>query len=331
MRLDRSVRRALASPGTPLDSATRAYFEPELGHDFNSVRVHADSAAAESAHAINALAYTVGRHVVFGRGRYAPTTLQGQQLLAHELAHVVQQGGDGAFAAAGPLPIDGDPSSALERTAEDASTSAIAHRTPRLDRQLASQQVQRQVEKPGIDLAPRLPTMTDQELQDRYDWIVDHFLRATQSTLGDDKLQSEAGEIGAILANRAGRTFDAADIARMRKFFEANAKAPQPKSCIATLNEGVKLVLSEPKQKTAGSVDETAARLQQGGHAGNVREVGFLDRRGRPTTGTVSPVQLARKRVGRGSRAGRGRSRLERLRDEPYGWLPQRHAVSRQH
>lgn len=81
----------LQSPGQPLDAASRAYFEPRFGHDFSQVRVHAGAKAAESARAVNALAYTVGRHVVFGHGRFAPYSAAGQRLLAHELAHTVQQ------------------------------------------------------------------------------------------------------------------------------------------------------------------------------------------------------------------------------------------------
>jgi len=67
--------------------------EPRFGHDFSQVRVHTNAKVAESARAVNALAYTVGRDVVFGVGQYAPTTSAGQRLLAHELTHVVQQQG----------------------------------------------------------------------------------------------------------------------------------------------------------------------------------------------------------------------------------------------
>jgi len=62
-------------------------------YDFSQVRIHTDTQAAESARAINAVAYTVGRHIVFGSGQYAPGTTAGQRLLAHELTHVVQQTG----------------------------------------------------------------------------------------------------------------------------------------------------------------------------------------------------------------------------------------------
>jgi hypothetical protein len=67
--------------------------EPRFGHDFSRVRVHTDAQAAESARQVNALAFTVGRHIVFGEGRYAPAAEEGNRLLAHELAHVVQQRG----------------------------------------------------------------------------------------------------------------------------------------------------------------------------------------------------------------------------------------------
>lgn len=85
------VHEVLQSSGQPLDPGTRAFFEPRLGHDFSRVRVHADPSAARSASAVSAEAYTVGPHVVFRAGTYAPNTRSGRWLLAHELAHVVQQ------------------------------------------------------------------------------------------------------------------------------------------------------------------------------------------------------------------------------------------------
>src|SRR2546423_9515189 len=79
------------SPGRPLDSTTGALFEKRFGHDFSRVRVHDDSRAAATASALRASAYTLGSDIVFGAGAYAPATQQGRSLLAHELAHVVQQ------------------------------------------------------------------------------------------------------------------------------------------------------------------------------------------------------------------------------------------------
>jgi hypothetical protein len=83
----------LEAPGRPLDAETCGFFEARLGHDFSKVRVHTDAPAAESARAVNALAYTVGGDVVFGAGQYQPNATAGRQLLGHELMHVVQQHG----------------------------------------------------------------------------------------------------------------------------------------------------------------------------------------------------------------------------------------------
>jgi outer membrane protein OmpA-like peptidoglycan-associated protein len=85
------VHDVLSSPGQPLDFPTRAFFEPRFGRDFSAVRIHADPRAAASAAALRARAYTVANDVVFGDGHYAPDGTPGRGLLAHELAHVVQQ------------------------------------------------------------------------------------------------------------------------------------------------------------------------------------------------------------------------------------------------
>lgn len=85
------VYEVLRSPGQPLDSATRAFVESRFGHDFGKVRVHTDAQAAESARAVNAVAYTVGQSIVFGTGQFRPYSAEGRHLIAHELAHTIQQ------------------------------------------------------------------------------------------------------------------------------------------------------------------------------------------------------------------------------------------------
>jgi Domain of unknown function (DUF4157) len=87
------VDQVLARPGQPLDGGVRRFMERRFGHDFSRVRVHADAQAATSARAVDSHAYTVGDHVVLGASNYAPSTIAGRRLLAHELAHVVQEGG----------------------------------------------------------------------------------------------------------------------------------------------------------------------------------------------------------------------------------------------
>jgi hypothetical protein len=86
------VQTALRGPGSPLDAATRGFFEARFNRNFAGVRIHTDDVSAASARAIGAQAYTLGNRIVFSSGRFAPATPQGRLLLAHELAHVVQQG-----------------------------------------------------------------------------------------------------------------------------------------------------------------------------------------------------------------------------------------------
>jgi len=92
------VHDVLSSAGHPLDTATRSFMEPRFGHDFSGVRVHSNGEAGRSASAVDARAYTVGQHIVFAPGRYAPETPDGRHLLAHELAHVVQASGSAPVA-----------------------------------------------------------------------------------------------------------------------------------------------------------------------------------------------------------------------------------------
>ena len=97
-----AVEAALAQSGQALDATTRQWAESRFGHDFSSVKIHHDAEAAQSATSIGARAYTSGRDIVFGAGEFSPHTESGRRLLAHELAHVVQQQG-----VSGPVQRDG--------------------------------------------------------------------------------------------------------------------------------------------------------------------------------------------------------------------------------
>jgi Domain of unknown function (DUF4157) len=99
------VHEVLDSSGESLDPEPRSFMESRFRQDFSQVRVHTDPRAAESAHTVGAQAYTVGRHVVFDAGRFAPATKRGRQLLAHELSHVVQQRNVGSCAVQQSLEI----------------------------------------------------------------------------------------------------------------------------------------------------------------------------------------------------------------------------------
>jgi hypothetical protein len=87
-----SVNEVLRSSGEALDSTARQFFEPRFGANFSGVRVHHDARAVQSASDVQAKAYTVGNRIVFADNNYAPSGQAGRYLLAHELAHVVQQG-----------------------------------------------------------------------------------------------------------------------------------------------------------------------------------------------------------------------------------------------
>ncbi|HEY5786418.1 MAG TPA: DUF4157 domain-containing protein [Microlunatus sp.] len=99
--------------GVALDPAVAARMGRRFGHEFGSIRIHTGASAAESAASIQADAYTIGRHVVMGEGRYRPGTPAGERLLAHELVHTMQQVGP---LPAGPWQVS-SPSDPAEREA----------------------------------------------------------------------------------------------------------------------------------------------------------------------------------------------------------------------
>jgi len=124
------VSDVLQSNGQPLDPGTRARMMQRFGHDFASVRVHTDSKAAESARAMNALAYTVGSEVVFGEAQYAPHSREGQRLLAHELAHTVQQCGQKDLPATTMSHASAEQEAAAASAMAQGGVFRPTHRTP---------------------------------------------------------------------------------------------------------------------------------------------------------------------------------------------------------
>jgi hypothetical protein len=129
--------------------------EPRFGHDFGNVRVHADAKAAESARAVNALAYTVGRDVVFGGGQHIPGTAMGRRLMAHELMHVIQQ-----RSASSSRPLQGNltvgrPGDAFEQEADAAAGRVMAGAQDGLSHTSRELAIQR--EAPGGDIEKKSP------------------------------------------------------------------------------------------------------------------------------------------------------------------------------
>ncbi len=146
------VHEVLRSSGQPLDPTARQLVEPHFEHDFSSVRVHTGARAAESAQAVGALAYTVGKDIVFGAGQYMPMTAAGQRMIGHELTHVVQQE---AFGSALPQEIEvGAADDPFERQAQQVSTdipgSLISPDFTDTPGALVQRQILMRAEDPGL-------------------------------------------------------------------------------------------------------------------------------------------------------------------------------------
>lgn len=161
----RIVYDVLRSPGQPLDAAARDFFEPRFGHNFSQVRVHTDTRAAESAQAVEAVAYTVGRDVVFGAGQFVSQSSAGRRLLAHELTHVVQQGA--AFHGSGSLRV-GQHDDFLEQEAAAIATEIGSYRdTLSIQERSSAPLVQRDLATPLPAVAPPAqPDLTPAQIQD---------------------------------------------------------------------------------------------------------------------------------------------------------------------
>src|SRR5690242_9841970 len=120
-----SVNGVLNSPGRPLDAETRAFVEPRFGHSFSHVRIHDDRSARQSAQAVHAVAYTVGRHIAFAK-EFRPCQQRDLNILAHELAHVVQQ--DGVFARANEKIEIGRADDHAEKEADEFASAVMKQR-----------------------------------------------------------------------------------------------------------------------------------------------------------------------------------------------------------
>jgi hypothetical protein len=114
--------------GRAIDPGVRRPLEARFGQDFSHVRVHADSASAHTAQRLGARAYTLGSDIAFAAGQYRPQQPAGLRLLAHELAHVVQQRGQTAVA----HPRIDAPGSALEREADHAAAQVASGAMPQI-------------------------------------------------------------------------------------------------------------------------------------------------------------------------------------------------------
>ncbi|HHJ18437.1 MAG TPA: DUF4157 domain-containing protein, partial [Gammaproteobacteria bacterium] len=149
-----TIQKVLRTTSHPLEQAAKRFMEKRFDRDFSNVRVHTDTEATQSARSLDAQAYTVGRHIVFDSRHYTPGTAHGRRLLAHELAHTIQQGETSV------LPREhlqiGSPTSAAEQEAESTARQVVNDTPPRrsfahtgaaIQRQAAAGKTEKKAEK----------------------------------------------------------------------------------------------------------------------------------------------------------------------------------------
>ncbi|HEU0015940.1 MAG TPA: DUF4157 domain-containing protein [Longimicrobium sp.] len=234
----------LRSPGRPLDAAARADLEPRFGHSFADVRVHTDSRAAESAAAVGARAYTVGRDVVFGAGGYAPASGEGRRLLAHELAHVVQQ--RGVPAALQPRLEVGSSDAPEEREAEAAAATVVRMTPiPRLAAlRTASTVIQRQAAVP-VELVPASP--------DDAEWRKEHGIDLP--TVSEETWRLIGGK-----ADNAGKKLAHAEKVQIATLL----KMSLPAGPLMAFAQGPRFVVHDTASPVSASTIATQAKLNRG-------------------------------------------------------------------
>jgi uncharacterized protein DUF4157 len=187
------ARPVIDRAGTSLDSSVRASMESGFGHDFSHVRVHADESAAASAKALNAKAFAFGHDIVFGRNRYQPGSSDGRRLLAHELAHVVQQTGSSGASAATHA-AESEASSAADSIASGKSARVALRAEPGIQREPDR-------DEPSSSAGPKVET------RPRFDQ--GKAARAAQQMVADynGKLIDEGGGLVEVF-NRSGNLYD---------------------------------------------------------------------------------------------------------------------------
>jgi hypothetical protein len=226
------VHEVLRSSGQPLDSATRAFFEPRFRHDFSKVRVHIDSKAVDSARAVDARAYTVGRQIVFGAAMFRPDTSSGRQLLAHELMHVVQQNGEAE--ANGPLhvgPTVGPYEDEAGRAGSVAGRAETSRYAETLSGMLQRQSIRTPAPVPGVSAPSPPPPGPASSRIDVRDTAVSAVPRLLQGYINHIFIVYHDGSTGKEYAWRGGNTAG--------KSVCPGVGLPKPTSFLSAVGHGV--------------------------------------------------------------------------------------------
>jgi hypothetical protein len=279
------VHEVLRAPGRPLEPAVRSTMESRFGHDFGRVRVHADARAAESARQVGALAYTVGRNVVFGAGQLATGSASGIRLLAHELTHVVQQSGASSAAGGHPLPID--PSPAAERDARRMADEGSLLAAPALQRSPLS--LQRSTRSPGGQCGGGSCAQTDACANPDHQgsggtsssWTLIAFLDIDRTSFADALLNQEFGHAFVKLMDGTGTEYTYG-------FYPASAipneAQPEVPGCVhhpdtshqACVDEQVMYSLSQAQYNAALARAQSECRAPRAYHAASFNCTSFV-------------------------------------------------------
>lgn len=236
------VHEVLGGSGQPLDSSTRAFMEPRFGHDFGNVRVHFDARAAASARSVNALAYTVGHDIVFRDGAFAPADPSGRSLLAHELAHVVQQ--SDTLTARGQL----------QRQPDETSTKdSPPTKTPPTKTAPAKPPPRKTLQSEGIDLNDPVASKTS--------GIIDVVLARSQilAPFIGDRLKAgfKIAQKGKFVLETSDGNFDNA----YRDAYDVSAGDTVPKSTMGFLNTKTSEIHLRPNALFGTALHEAVHRL----------------------------------------------------------------------
>jgi hypothetical protein len=247
-----TARSPAARGGGSLPGADRAFFEERLGHDLRAVRIHHDADAAGQAGMLNARAFTVGTDIYLGRDQPRPGTAAGRHLLAHELAHVVQQG------------------SALAVQCQEVPDELRA--TP--DYRDLTDEALHQRHDWILEVLKQFTQSTP------------------DSALLERQAAEIATELASRAALAAGRTFRDEDIERARAYFIRNARNEKDSCIVALNKGLKAVTGDAALPTTPRSIEATMAKVIESGHAEPPEEIAFQAANGRITRGGARPEKL---------------------------------------
>lgn len=279
--------------GEPLPGETRAFFEERMGADFSQVRVHTDSNAVQTSRDIQARAFTLGNHIAFNSGEYSPDTSAGKRLLAHELAHTIQQG------VSGPLQRAPEPAEEVCPTCGGKGGGACPHCSAKATVELE--------QSPGV-IAPQAEQMADpgaatQQVESEFESLK----KEATEKLGQNNVQTEEG--AAAMESEKEHL-----IARAETVMEEKGAAAPPgvKAKVGGIVGKARELWAKVRNDSTEDTAVAAAQAQ----AMATTPIRLKARAGGPNTANPQTIQ---RQLGRGQTLNSGtRTRMERAFDRSF-------------